>query len=162
MTISGYLLDLHQFANWFHTSNSEAFQPDAVTPVDVRNYKEYLQTIKARKPATINRHLATLRTFFTWAIEEGRTVDNPVRVRNLEEPITAPRSIDERTYHRLLRAVQRTTNKRDIAIIQLLRHTGLRVSELCSLQLTDIELSERKGKVVVRSGKRGDGIVKCR
>ena len=153
LTISGYLLDVHQFATWFRLSNSEGFQPDNVTPVDVRNYKEYLQTVKGRKPATINRHLATLRTFFTWAIQNEWATENPVHVRNLEEPVTAPRSIGERTYHRLLRAVQRTAHKRDIAIIQLLRHTGLRVSELCNLQLSDIELSERKGRVVVRSGK---------
>ena len=34
-----------------------------------------------------------------------------------------------------------------------MRHTGLRVSELCSLQLQDVEVTERKGKVIVRSGK---------
>ena len=125
-----------------------------MTPIDIRNYKEYLQVVKARKPATINRHLSTLPTFFAWAISERLITESPIaRIRNLEEPITAPRSIDERTYFRLLRAVQRYGSKRDIAIIQLLRHTGLRVSELCNLLLQDIEPSERKGRVIVRSGK---------
>lgn len=112
LTVNGYLLDLRQFAAWFRLCTPEDFQPNAVTPVDVRNYKEYLQTVKARKPATINRHLATLRTFFAWAIETGQAGENPVRVRNLEELATAPRSIDERAYHRLLRTVQRFANKR--------------------------------------------------
>ena len=153
LTVSGYLLDLGKFAVWFRQSTAEDFRSDNVTPIDIRNYKEYLQTVKGRKPATINRHLAALRTFFTWAMQEGTATDNPVRVRNLEEPITAPRSLNERTYHHLLRAMQRYANKRDVAIVQLLRHAGLRVSELCSLQLQDVEVSERKGKVIVRSGK---------
>ena len=105
------------------------------------------------KPATINRHLSSLRAIFTWAIEEGHINENPVRVRNLEEPQKAPRSLEEIDYHRLLRAAQKYGSKRDTAIIQILRHTGIRVGELCSLELPDIEISKRKGKVIIRSGK---------
>jgi site-specific recombinase XerD len=39
------------------------------------------------------------------------------------------------------------------AVVKVLRHTGLRVGELCSLRLSDIRTSERKGSVLVRSGK---------
>lgn len=80
-------------------------------------------------------------------------MENPVRVRNLGELQRAPRSLDERLYHRLLRAGQQHGSKRDVAIIQFLRYTGLRVGELCNLELKDIEMSTRKGKVIVRSGK---------
>jgi site-specific recombinase XerD len=48
---------------------------------------------------------------------------------------------------------ERDGKKRDIAILMLLRHTGLRVGELCALRLADIDISERKGTVTVRSGK---------
>ena len=154
-TIRGYISDLKKFAEWFKLSTGEQMGLDNVTPVDVRDYKEHLQTVKKYKPSTINRRLASLRAFFTWAIEDGLVEENPVRVRNVEEPQTAPRSLDEKTYHRLLREVQKHGNKRDVAIIQVLRHTGLRVGELCSLTLSDIETSDRKGKVIVHSGKGG-------
>ena len=153
LTVQGYLSDLVKFADWFRISIGEAFTPSGVTPVDVRNYKSYLQTVKKFKPATINRRLASLRVFFTWAVNEGLVTDTPIRVHNVEELPTAPKSLDERTYSKLLRMAQRGGDKRTIAIIQLLRHTGLRVAELCNLRLTDLTLSDRKGKVVVYLGK---------
>jgi site-specific recombinase XerD len=81
--------------------------------------------------------------------------EDPVRVRNVEESQTVPKSLDEKTYLQLLRSAQRFGNKRDVAILQVLRHTGLRVGELCSLTVDDIAFSPQKGKVVVQSGKGG-------
>lgn len=152
-TVRGYLADLKKFGEWFKVTNGENVRLRNVTPVDVRDYKMHLQTASNFKPSTINRRLSSLRAYFTWAIQEGLIKENPVRVRNLGEPQRAPRSLDERLYHRLLRAVQQHGSKRDVAIIQFLRHTGLRVGELCNLELKDIEMSTRKGKVIVRSGK---------
>ncbi len=154
-TVRGYLADLRKFAEWFQLTNGEAMGPDNVTPVDVRDYKAHLQTVANYKPATINRRLSTLRAYFGWALEEDLVEESPVRVRNVEEPQPAPRSLDEKTYHRLLREVHKHGNKRDGAIIQLLRHTGLRLGELCALTLVDVEMSQRRGKVIVRSGKGG-------
>ena len=155
LTIAGYLSDLNKFIDWFHQSTGETFTPAGTTPVDIRNYKAHLQTVAKFKPATINRRLATLRTFFNWAIEHGVVNETPIRVHNAEELPTAPKSLDERTYSKLLRVAQRSEDKRTIAIIQLLAHTGLRVAELCNLRLTDLAISDRKGKVIVRSGKGG-------
>jgi len=152
-TVRGYLADLKKFSEWFKVTNDENMLLRNVTPVDVRDYKAHLQTAERFKPSTINRHLSSLRAYFSWAIQEGLIKENPVRVRNLGEPPRAPRSLDERLYHRLLRSVQQHGSKRDAAIIQLLRHTGLRVGELCNLELQDIEMSTRKGKVIIRSGK---------
>jgi integrase/recombinase XerD len=53
----------------------------------------------------------------------------------------------------LVREVEQDGSKRNLAIIHLLRHTGLRVGELCALRLSDIVSSERRGTVTVRSGK---------
>jgi site-specific recombinase XerD len=50
---------------------------------------------------------------------------------------------------RLLRAGERAGNKRDQAILATLRHTGLRVSELCSLKVESLQLAERKGQLQV-------------
>jgi site-specific recombinase XerD len=152
-TVRGYLRDLNKFAAWFESTNGEPMRLRDVTPIDVRDYKAHLQTVKKYKPSTINRRLAALRSYFSWAIDEGLLAEDPVRVRNVEEPQTAPRSIHEREYHRLLRAAQKDGSKRDVAIIQILRHSGLRVGELCALELGDVQMSERKGKVIVQSGK---------
>ena len=56
---------------------------------------------------------------------------------------------------RLIRTVERHGSTRDLAIVLTLRHTGIRVSELCGLTLSDVEIAERKGSLTVRSGKGG-------
>ena len=153
-TVSGYLADLKQFATWFEKTNGAPMRIRDVTPVDVRDYKDHMQTQRKFKPATINRHLASIRAYFSWATSEGYIQDQPVHVKNVQEPDMAPRSLDERAYHKLLRAVQKYGSKRDIAIIQVLRHTGLRIGELCALDLSDIKLFERnEGTLTVHSGK---------
>ena len=56
----GYRRGLKDFAAWFETINGEQFRPERVTPLDVREYKSYLQSVKGYKPSTVNRRLARL------------------------------------------------------------------------------------------------------
>lgn len=55
--------------------------------------------------------------------------------------------------NRLLREVHKSGEKREIAIFELMIGTGLWIGEVESLNLSDIELSDRKGMVMVREGK---------
>jgi len=153
LTIRNHVTGVRKFMEWYKKTYGETMKLMRVVPVEVRDYKAYLQTKAKFKPGTINYRLAALRAFFKWAVDEKLIKESPVRVKNLEEPQTEPRSLDDRDYHRLLRAGQRYGSKRDVAVIQMLRHTGLRVSELCNLEMDDITMSARKGRVIVRSGK---------
>jgi site-specific recombinase XerD len=65
----------------------------------------------------------------------------------------APRALPKKDVDRLIREVERSGNRRDLAVLQTLRHTGIRVGELTALRLADVEISERKGQLVVRFGK---------
>ncbi|WP_425339627.1 tyrosine-type recombinase/integrase [Paenibacillus etheri] len=60
-----------------------------------------------------------------------------------------------RMYERkkLIRDIDRTGNKRDYAILMTLLLTGIRVSELVALDRSDVDVSDRKGSMIVRSGK---------
>lgn len=53
----------------------------------------------------------------------------------------------------MIRAVRNSGKARDIAIVTLLLHTGIRVSELCALAFEDVMLKERSGYIIIRSGK---------
>jgi site-specific recombinase XerD len=68
-------------------------------------------------------------------------------------PHLAPHWLEKRDVDRLIRTVERHGNTRDLAIVLTLRHTGIRVGELSDLTLGDVEISERKGSLTVRSGK---------
>jgi integrase/recombinase XerC len=149
-TVASYRQDLRLFALWFEASNGEGFSAAAVTPTDIREYRAYLQDVERRAPATINRKLASLRAFFRWAHATKRIGDLPTEsVKGVQGEPAAARWLDKRQVDRLIRSVERHGNKRDLAIVQLLRHSGLRVGELVSLRTGDVELSERKGQLVV-------------
>src|SRR5439155_16575319 len=77
-TVGSYRQDLELFGRWLEQSNGEAFAAAAVTPTDLREYRSYLQTVEGRKPATINRKLAALRSFFAWARADKRIQDSPI------------------------------------------------------------------------------------
>jgi site-specific recombinase XerD len=153
-TILNYRSDLALFSQWFTEAVGEKFSAKAVTPTDIRDYKAHLVTVKKCKPATVNRHLAALRKFFLWAKAKKYIDELPTdSVRGVPAIPTAPRWIEKREVDRLIRAAERDHSKRNLAILMILRHTGIRVGELCALRLDDIEMSERKGTLTVRSGK---------
>ena len=150
-TLASYRLDLSHFARWFAQTNDEPFSSAAVTPTDVREYRGYLLNVERRQPSTVNRRLAALRRFFQWAKGARLITELPTEsVKGVASVPRAPKWLDKRDVDRLIRAVERGGSKRDLAILQLLRHTGLRVAELTTVRLSDVELSERKGALQVR------------
>ena len=153
-TIENYASDLRVFSRHFLGVTGEEFQADRITPSDIRAFKAHMLAVEKRSPATANRRLYALRKFFHWALAAGLATENPTAVvKGAQSTSLAPRSLEKKDVDRLLRAGQRDANKRNLAILQMLRHTGIRIGELAALRLTDIEISERKGMLIVRSGK---------
>jgi site-specific recombinase XerD len=153
-TVRSYASDLRAFVRWFPTAVGEPFAARAVTPTDIRDYKAHLRTVEQKQAATINRRLAALRRFFGWAKGAGTITELPTEaVKGVPAAPRTPKSLPKRDVDRLLRAAERDGNPRNLAIVQLLRHTGLRVGELCQLRLGDVAISARKGQLLVRGGK---------
>jgi len=154
LTSRSYLSDLAHFATWFAQANGEVFTSGGITLLDVRGYKSYLVTVAQFKPATVNRRLAALAKFCAWAKGQGLLAEDPTgEVKGVRRAQVAPKALNAVDLRRLLREVHKRGKKRDVAIVELLSNTGLRVGELAQLSLGDIELSPRKGLVTVRSGK---------
>ena len=153
-TIAAYRTDLSAFARWFPDTAGEPFSARAVTPTDLREYKSYLRTVERRQAATINRRFAALRAFFRWAKGVGLITELPTEsVTGVPAAPRSPKALAKREVDRLIREAERHGQPRNIAIVQLLRHTGIRVGELCNLRLGDIDISERRGMLLVRAGK---------
>src|SRR5919112_5805835 len=97
--------------------------------------------VEKRQPSTVNRRLAALRRFFQWAKASGLAREMPTdNVKGVASAPRAPRWLEKREVDRLIRTVERHGSKRDLAIVLILRHTGLRVSELSGLTLGDVEV----------------------
>ena len=155
-TVKAYGHDLAAFAGWLAQTTGEDLNPQAVDSRDIQEYRGYLVR-KGLKPATINRRLKALRRFFTWAKQEGLASESPFevleRVMVKEQKDTAPRWLRRSEQRALLRAVRRSGSKRDLAIVQTFLGTGLRISELAALGVSDLEVTQRQGTLTVRQGK---------
>lgn len=151
-TVASYLTALRGFARWCEGTYG-SFDPAAVTPLDVADYRRYLLD-RGKKPGTVNHALDVLGSFFSWAKEEGIVQSDPTEgVKRVSEQRRAPRWLDRKDMGALFRAVQKYGTPRDRALVFLLLHTGLRISEACSLKAADVVIRERSGNIVVRRGK---------
>jgi site-specific recombinase XerD len=154
LTIKSYLSDLRHFAVWFTQTNGETFSPQGITLLDVRAYQAHMLTVSHFRPATINRRFAALPKYCRWAKGQGFLKDDPTsEVKGVRQVKAAPKALSSLELRRLLREAHKGGVARDIALIETLANTGLRVGELAALTLDDAEISERKGMVTVRAGK---------
>ncbi len=113
----------------------------------VRDFKAHLKTVRKAKPSSVNLSLAAVDNFYRF-LGMGKP-----EVRREELPGAAPRALSPDEQKRFLRAVERSGEVRDRAIAKMLFYAGLRLGELVKLDVEDVPISARKGKVIVRSGK---------
>jgi integrase/recombinase XerC len=127
--------------------NSGPPSPADVTAIDLRSYQEYLQ--KNRKPATVNRRMVAVKQWLFWAREKGMIERMPNFPKRVAEQKGQPKALSKAEQNRLLREVERRGKIRDIALVRLLMSCGLRVGELVSIKLDDLDIGERHGTVRV-------------
>ena len=155
-TVTSYRRALTLFARWSEQSYGDPFDPAAIIPRDVEDWKSYQQTVKKAAPTTINQRQAALSRFFKWCAARGHVRADPtVEIGGLRLEPRQPKSLPKKELRRFRRAVSKGGNLRDIALVELLLGTGLRISEALALQRDDLIMNDRSGKVIVRRGKGG-------
>jgi site-specific recombinase XerD len=167
LTINGYLADLSHYRRWFEQTNGEPFSPQVVTPIDVREYRQFLLNVERRKASTINRRLAALSAFMAWAKQVGLIEHDPTQnIRNVAQVNGGPKYLDKKQQYALQRAVEKdvqlsrlrypkrwVARQRDASLVVVLLNTGLRLQEALDLHLSDVQIGDRKGQINVRHGK---------
>jgi site-specific recombinase XerD len=145
-TLAAYHSDVRLFAEWVERSGISA--PGAVNRTVVRRYVAFLSTREfARR--SIARKAAALRRYFSWAVIEGTVaVDPTIGLHVVAGTGRLPRVLDARELDVLLDAPAPEgepvwRKRRDDAVLEVLYGSGVRVSELCSLQLHQVRLAER-------------------
>jgi len=148
LSLKAYTIDLRQFAEFCVTTSEQAISKITIT--------EFIRMLhQEHKPRTVKRKMASLRAFFNYLEFEEILDTNPMRKikTKFQEPKQLPRTIPLRIIEQLLATALNeygmattpyslSSTLRDIAILEILFATGVRVSELCSLKKEDINLED--------------------
>lgn len=157
-TLNAYSIDLSQFDSFLRSQDLSYHEKASL--------KVYLEFLHSRyAPATVKRKLATLKAFFHY-LEREELSANPFHSLDttFREPQRLPRYIPLHIIQTLIRAVQKEYtfaksdhakkySLRDLAVIELLFSTGIRISELCLLPAVSIDLEAMEMKILGKGSK---------
>jgi len=156
-TIEAYRLDVERgLIPFLH--QRDKFEVGEVTKADIRAYLDHLAIDRGNSNATRAWKLAAIRSFFNYLVEnEGLKVNPAASIRSPRIPEKEPEYLTEEECIRLLEAIARKCRprirERDIAIAVLFLHAGLRVSELTTLKLINVDLDRDQIKVTRKGNK---------
>jgi integrase/recombinase XerC len=126
--------------------------------VDLPVLRSWLARLQAngRARATITRRAAAARTFTAWACRHGAiTVDPGVRLPITQRRRRLPTVLDARQVSAVLATLDdpTPTGLRDRAVLELLYASGIRVAELCGLDVGDVDAGRRVVRVLGKGGR---------
>ena len=151
-TVDAYQSDVTLFAQW--VNRQDISEPTKVSRDVVRQYVSYLTTMKFAK-RSITRKIASLRRYFGWLVRNGVVPGDPTSgVHTPSDSGRLPKVLTSDQLGALLvstdlEAPQWRTS-RDTAVIELLYGSGLRVSELCGMDINSVNV---KTQAIVVMGK---------
>lgn len=146
-TISSYMRDIRQFADWLHATRSmEVYDADQL------NIAQYIQHLEStgKSGATASRCLASLKNFYSYLVSSGFMEKTPVTDIHVDRgEKKLPQILNGREIELLLSQPVCVDSKgyRDKAMLEVMYATGIRVSELIDLDVEDVNLEQ--------------GIIKC-
>ncbi len=139
-TLRAYRRDLTQLAEFLA---AEQVTPQSLTVLKIRKYLAQLhgQGLSRR---TVARKLSAYRSFFRYLLQQGLVEENPfLLVRTPRQEKRLPLFLEEEEVKILLEAppADSVMGQRDRAMLEVLYSTGLRVSELCGMDIEDVDWS---------------------
>lgn len=158
-TLKAYRIDLTQFEAKISVKTLLEITPDLLESYIADLHQKY-------KPKTVKRKIASLKAFFHYLEFKDQIDRNPfskIQVK-FREPVILPKTIPLHTVESLLSVIykqssmaktdcQKKNTLRDIAVVELLFATGMRISELCSLKINDINLQDKNILIYGKGGK---------
>ena len=147
-TLKAYRIDLRQF--------QEQISADRIERINSTTLEKYVASLHQRfLPKTVKRKLASVKAFFHYLEYRDLIEKNPFnKIKfHFREPAKLPKTIPLSTVELLLSTIytqhrhassnfQKNITLRDAAVIELLFSSGMRISELCSLRASDVNLSD--------------------
>ena len=138
-TVSFYRKRLKPFVKFAQVRNET---PTTFSRATVMEFVR--EKLRAVTPQTVNGFLRAISAFCSFLVTEGYRADNPVKgIPRVKEPQHYPRTLNDEQLAALLKQLNPKTfiGLRDLALILLMCDAGLRVSEVCGLTISDVDLA---------------------
>ena len=131
-TINSYMLDLEDFFKTFNGSIESCAKKDILA---------YISSINGLEVSTVNRHISSLKSFFNYLVDESIIKVSPMEeVSSLKSPKKLPKYLSISEVNKLLNIpLNSEFDYRNKAMLELMYATGLRVSELVSIEYSNID-----------------------
>ena len=154
-TVISYETDLDQFFS-FYKEHSTSQKIEKVDKRTIRSWivKLSLSNLSAK---SINRKIASLKSFFKFLVKRDLIKKNPSsHINSLKTDQKIPSFIKERDINFLFKNIDTKedfTGQRDLLILELLYGTGIRISELINIKISDINFTKKEIKVIGKRNK---------
>ncbi len=150
-TLSAYRRDLTIYAKWL-AERKQALK--GTTEVDLNGY--FSAQHSTRKATTANRRLPVFKRSFRWALRERLIVSDPtLKLQAARQALRVPKTLTEPQVEALLAAPDTSValGVRDRTMLELMYASGLRVSELVTLKVFNVSLTENVLRVFGKGNK---------
>jgi len=151
-TVSSYKNDISSFSSWCDKEHLDRLK---ITDLNLNNYISNLFSI-GLKSSSINRKISSIKHFYLFLLKKKVIKNSPVdEITTPKQEKYLPTSMSEDEVESLLGSPKSSIKieRRDKAMIEILYATGMRISELVNLKLTDIDLNRSVLKVFGKGSK---------
>ncbi|MGP6147562.1 tyrosine recombinase XerC [Jeotgalibaca sp. A122] len=138
-TVKAYLQDLKKFESYLSNTGQAAFKD--VKLIDIRLFLSFLDEEQLSRNS-ISRMLSSLRGFYSFLLRENKISENPVAsISYKNRTLRLPKHLYQEELEKLFDAASGTEplDYRNVALLELLYATGIRVSECRNIQMADID-----------------------
>ena len=152
-TVKAYETDIKGFIKWINKNNKQSLLN--IKESSVNQYISYLFSLKL-KSSSVNRKISSLKSFYLFLLKKRLIRYSPFsEVISPKQEKYLPASMSESEVEKLLNSpdASKDIEQRDKAMIEMLYATGMRISELVNLKITDIDMNRSVIKVMGKGSK---------
>ena len=125
---------------WKDFENARLDTSVEVTPVIASDFLSFVSSMQTYKPKTFHRIISTLSSFYRFLYTQGAVAANPLT--GIDRPRIKQQDVKYLKHNQVLRLLDSIDDPRDKLIVRTIYATGVRVSELCNMNIEDIDFDE--------------------
>jgi integrase/recombinase XerC/integrase/recombinase XerD len=125
---------------WKDFENARLDTSVEVTPVIASDFLSFVSSMQTYKPKTFHRIISTLSSFYRFLYTQGAVTANPLT--GIDRPRIKQQDVKYLKHNQVLRLLDSIDDPRDKLIVRTIYATGVRVSELCNMNIEDIDFDE--------------------